>query len=286
MWVRIPPPAPFVLNDLRREPGVPVDCSLVQVSIWVSVQIDNPRRSSLRSHYPGPRIVSMRNFSHLRSSRSGSGPCLRCDGGRIFVPCIPLSPWRSIGWSVLFLENRGSHLDHVVGAHRQEVTVERGVVKLAKRETIRDEGFSFQRTAGVDVRRVEQLAMAEPTECTLRMVGGEDTLAEGSLVNADTQGRGNVRTAHRSGEILVELGPRGKSMRRDVCDRLASDSAETSADVAGVVEGNGETQSGDGSGRSRIGRARRSLPQRQMATISSADVMSTRSTVAAIISRA
>jgi len=80
------------------------------------------------------------------------------------------------------------------------------------------------------VRRVEQLAMAEPTECTLRMVGGEDTLAEGSLVNADTQGRGNVRTAHRSGEILVELGPRGKSMRRDVCDRLASVQADANAD--------------------------------------------------------
>jgi len=56
-----------------------LDDARSQMSIWVTV-------SDVVPHYASPRTVSLRKRSNLRSSRAGSGQCLRAEGGWILTP--------------------------------------------------------------------------------------------------------------------------------------------------------------------------------------------------------
>ncbi len=72
-----------------------------------------------------------------------------------------------------------------------EQPVEGGVVELAKRESIRHNRLAAVRV-GDDVGGVEEFPVAESAERALHTVGGEHSLAEGALVQADIAGARHI----------------------------------------------------------------------------------------------
>lgn len=67
--------------------------------------------------------------------------------------------------TVNFAQDGRPDLDHVVGPDREEPPIERGVVKLAECDAVRDDWVSFINSVRDDVRRVEQFLMPQQAQC-------------------------------------------------------------------------------------------------------------------------
>ena len=66
--------------------------------------------------------------------------------------------------AVLFLENRRPHFDPVLGSDGQEVPVVSGVVELAQRQPVGNDGLAVGLRISDDVRRVEQFLVPQPAQ--------------------------------------------------------------------------------------------------------------------------
>ena len=88
--------------------------------------------------------------------------------------------------SVLLFQDVSSHHDDAVRAHANEVLVVGSVMKLAKREHIRNRGLAAF-AVGDDVRGIKELAVPQAAKRTLGPVRTENPLSERSLVNADLE---------------------------------------------------------------------------------------------------
>ena len=86
----------------------------------------------------------------------------------------------------------GSNLYHVVRANPQKESVERHVVQAAEGQPVADHGLTVRLCIRDDVSSFEQLVVPQMTQSTLMPVRGQDSLAEGSLMQPTAGDRGYV----------------------------------------------------------------------------------------------
>src|SRR5204862_2479746 len=70
------------------------------------------------------------------------------------------------------------HLDTVIGIHSDDVAIERSVMKLAERETIRYLRLALRVAIRDDVCGFKQLLMPQPANRAVLLVGSKDALTE------------------------------------------------------------------------------------------------------------
>jgi len=87
------------------------------------------------------------------------------------------------GWAVLLEQNVAANLNDIVGTHAEDVRVERSMVDRAHGHSVRDNGLAALRVL-LDMRRVEKGRMPESTECALRLVRKQHSVAERTLMQA------------------------------------------------------------------------------------------------------
>src|SRR5690606_22911376 len=93
---------------------------------------------------------------------------------------------------VLFLENVCTYFDDRVWPNSDEVAVEGGVMDLAQSQAVPNLRHAAWVTIGDDVARIEQLAVAQPTESALVSVGCQHTFAKRLLVKAGLDGSRDI----------------------------------------------------------------------------------------------
>src|SRR5262249_6169911 len=80
--------------------------------------------------------------------------------------------------AIFFFEDVVADLDYKVGTHTENVPIERGVVELAQRKTVGNDGLAARVPVREDVGGVEKLRMPQPTHCALFAVGSEHSLTK------------------------------------------------------------------------------------------------------------
>lgn len=121
--------------------------------------------------------------------------------------------------AIMFVEDRSTDLDRVVGADREEEAVEGRVVELAERHAIADQRFALGIPVGDDVSGVEQFLMSQAAKGAPLLVRPDDALTEDHLMNALSDGARDVGT---SGLVAI--------LRKDMVPGLLSER------VCGVVD--------------------------------------------------
>ena len=104
-------------------------------------------------------------------------------------------------------EEGRADLDDVVGANGEEEAIERGVVELAQCDAVADDRLALGVAVGRDMRGVEELLMAQPTEGAALGVRANDPLAEGGLVEPAAKGVGHIRAPRLGGVLTDGAGP-------------------------------------------------------------------------------
>src|SRR5256885_9292351 len=94
--------------------------------------------------------------------------------------------------SVLLLEDVIADLHHKVGPYSEDVSVERGVVNLAERETIGNHRVAPRMAVGKDVRSLEKLGVAQHAHRAALPVRAQDPSAELLLVHASLRNHSDV----------------------------------------------------------------------------------------------
>jgi hypothetical protein len=92
-----------------------------------------------------------------------------------------------------------SDLHDEIWPYPQNVRVERSVMQLAKRETVRNDGLAPRVCVGQDMGRVEQFPVSQTTHRTPFSVGVDDPLPEGHLMDplSDKASRVSSRCVNR-----------------------------------------------------------------------------------------
>jgi hypothetical protein len=85
--------------------------------------------------------------------------------------------------TIRFLKHIPADLDHVVRPDAENMRVERGVVQLAERKTVRNDRLASRVTVRQDVRGLEQLAMSQTADAAAQPIGVKNTFAERRLVH-------------------------------------------------------------------------------------------------------
>lgn len=106
---------------------------------------------------------------------------------------------------VVFLQYVAADLYDAIPLNADEVAVEGTVMDLAQGKTIGDKRLTPFDAVRDDVRSVQQLAMAQPAERALLVVGMQDPLAKVTLVHPHLDGGGDVFAAR----LLGFRRPRG-----------------------------------------------------------------------------
>lgn len=94
-----------------------------------------------------------------------------------------------------FLPYVRPNFNDVVGTNAEEKFVECRVMQRAKRQPIANDRLAFRRRVRNDVGRIEKLLVTELTERTLPTICFENAFPKCSLVKADTNRCGDIRTA-------------------------------------------------------------------------------------------
>jgi hypothetical protein len=107
-----------------------------------------------------------RRLPELLVAAFEAGPVGEVDGaaGQVDLLAVDLLEAHDQHRTVRFAEDGGAYLDDVVGPDRKEEAIERGVMKLAERDAVADDGLALGVAVGRDVGRVQELLMAQPAE--------------------------------------------------------------------------------------------------------------------------
>src|ERR1700687_907348 len=86
--------------------------------------------------------------------------------------------------TVDLFQNVAPDFDDVVGTHTENRGIECGVVKLAERQSVRNDRLTARVAVGKDVSRVEKLTVTKSTDCAGAPICVQDTFTESSLVES------------------------------------------------------------------------------------------------------
>src|SRR5687767_3687926 len=98
------------------------------------------------------------------------------------------------------MENVLADVDDEVGADAHDVRVESTMMEAAEGEAVRDDGFTPWVAIRKDVRRVEQLGVAQPADGASLLIRAEDAPPEALLVQAPACQLGDVPATSLGGQ--------------------------------------------------------------------------------------
>jgi hypothetical protein len=95
------------------------------------------------------------------------------------------------------------NLDQTIGAHPEDVAVERGMMELAQGQPVRDLRVSSRIAIGHDVSGLQHFVLAQATNRAMLLIGNEHPLAKRLLVESDANLTGDVSAANLGFLIVV-----------------------------------------------------------------------------------
>ena len=105
--------------------------------------------------------------------------------------------------SIAFFKDIAPNMDFMIGVHTEDVRVKGCVMNPTEGESVRDLGQPALLPIGNNVRRVQELPMAERADAAAALVSSHNELAESSLVEA------NFDSSHCVRALNLKLGRGG-----------------------------------------------------------------------------
>jgi len=111
------------------------------------------------------------------------------------------------GGAIVRVEQGACQLDHSVGAHAEEIPIERAMMKLAEREPVGHLDARARISVGQDVRRIQEIDARNAADGAAGRVGPHDVVPELGLVQSTVRLDGRVPALPFPRQHLAPGGP-------------------------------------------------------------------------------